>query len=395
MGGRGRNNASRANQTSHYGIMGGLAPSNGEQGRKRYMLNRAINRHRIPLMPIPGLKLMKDEQLLSVNPTSSGGIGLSKVLINRRIGPCGGGSNRSNRKKHLPAMLSMLETAGPLSMREPIDPTWKTDVLETLLENADLPDLIPPYIYLVPGCGLVNDPSAIYFLLYPRFPTSDGGYYEFAEGVAYYIHSLFTNEHAPWEFTVRMPGDGVAPDLFQRNTYSLLRKVNPDGTTTTVPTVSAAVLRTTMRQKYRAAAFGCIQPLTGKGIHLSNIAIGGLKDGTVSIELDIRWDLSTQAYPDIKISFALPPHLSQFQSTFNPFQSLKGQGIKAPDTAFLTGIYLDIPTGLNYFVTTFCGYGCTMPDPPSTYAFTAKLKEDALYQRRQDAPHLPSAISKV
>jgi transglutaminase-like putative cysteine protease len=36
MGGKGKNNASRSNQTTHFGIMGGLAPStNVAQGEKQ------------------------------------------------------------------------------------------------------------------------------------------------------------------------------------------------------------------------------------------------------------------------------------------------------------------------------------------------------------------------
>ena len=61
MGGKAKNNASRSNQTSHYGIMGGLAPSiNIAQGVKRFRLRRARNKQTIPLMPVPGLNYMKE-----------------------------------------------------------------------------------------------------------------------------------------------------------------------------------------------------------------------------------------------------------------------------------------------------------------------------------------------
>ena len=94
MGGKGKNNASRTNQTSHFGIMGGLAPStNIAQGVKRFRLRRARNRQTIPLMPGPGLAFMREHGILSVNPAGSGGIGLTKVLVDRSMGPCncGGG----------------------------------------------------------------------------------------------------------------------------------------------------------------------------------------------------------------------------------------------------------------------------------------------------------------
>ena len=94
MGGKGKNNAARSNQTSHYGIMGGLAPStNLPQGVKRFRLRRARNKQTIPLMPVPGLDYMKEYDLLSRNPAGSGGVGLTKVLVDRSMGPCncGGG----------------------------------------------------------------------------------------------------------------------------------------------------------------------------------------------------------------------------------------------------------------------------------------------------------------
>ena len=93
MGGKGKNNASRSNQTTHFGIMGGLAPStNVAQGVKRFRLRRARNKQTIPLMPIPGLQYMKEKDILSKNPAGSGGVGLSKVLVDRAIGPCNCGA---------------------------------------------------------------------------------------------------------------------------------------------------------------------------------------------------------------------------------------------------------------------------------------------------------------
>ena len=94
MGGKAKNNASRSNQITHFGVMGGLAPStNVAQGVKRFRLRRARNKQTIPLMPIPGLQYMKEKDILSKNPAGSGGVGLSKVLVDRAMGPCncGGG----------------------------------------------------------------------------------------------------------------------------------------------------------------------------------------------------------------------------------------------------------------------------------------------------------------
>ena len=89
MGGKSRYNAMRSNQTEHFGIMGGLAPStNVAQGVRRWRLKRARNRQTIPLMPIPGLQYMKEHDILSKNPAGSGGVGLTALLSHRAIGPC-------------------------------------------------------------------------------------------------------------------------------------------------------------------------------------------------------------------------------------------------------------------------------------------------------------------
>ena len=76
-----RNAASLTNQTSIFGIMGGLAPStNIAQGVKRFRLRRARNRQTIPLKPGPGLEYMRRKGILSVNPQASGGVG-KRVLL--------------------------------------------------------------------------------------------------------------------------------------------------------------------------------------------------------------------------------------------------------------------------------------------------------------------------
>ena len=94
MGGRGKNNASRSNQTSHYGIMGGLAPStNINSGVRRFRLRRARNKQTIPLGAGPGLEFMRENGLLSKNPAGSGGVGLTAVLVERSIGSHGDGDD--------------------------------------------------------------------------------------------------------------------------------------------------------------------------------------------------------------------------------------------------------------------------------------------------------------
>ena len=97
MGGRGKNNASRSNQTSHYGIMGGLAPStNINSGVRRFRLRRARNKQTIPLGAGPGLEFMRKNGLLSKNPAGSGGVGLTAVLVERSIGTHGDGDDGFN-----------------------------------------------------------------------------------------------------------------------------------------------------------------------------------------------------------------------------------------------------------------------------------------------------------
>lgn len=77
--------ASTTNQTSIFGVMGGLAPNGG---RKRFMFRSARNRQNIPLRPDAGLSYMERNGLLSTNPTGSGGVGLTRLLVDRSLGPC-------------------------------------------------------------------------------------------------------------------------------------------------------------------------------------------------------------------------------------------------------------------------------------------------------------------
>jgi hypothetical protein len=84
-----RHQSSMVSQTTHYGEMGGLAPTtNIPVGVKLYRLRRARNKQTIPTAPISGLEFMKLHDMLSKNPAGSGGIGHTKVLVNRAMGPC-------------------------------------------------------------------------------------------------------------------------------------------------------------------------------------------------------------------------------------------------------------------------------------------------------------------
>ena len=134
-GRKGKNNASRSNKTSHYGIMGGLAPStNIAQGVKRFRLRRARNQQVIPLMPIPGLQYMKDKNILSKNPAGSGGVGLTKVMVDRSMGPCNCGIG-----KHGAEAARKTESLGgtqDLGASTPDDPTC---TINSTLDVAFIP----------------------------------------------------------------------------------------------------------------------------------------------------------------------------------------------------------------------------------------------------------------
>ena len=77
---RARNVASLTNQTTIYGIMGGLAPRARIMANQSAIRNKARNQQTIPLKPIPGLAYMKGgnpmgRYMLSRNPQCSGGVG--------------------------------------------------------------------------------------------------------------------------------------------------------------------------------------------------------------------------------------------------------------------------------------------------------------------------------
>lgn len=98
--------SSMTNQTSHFGIMGGLAPSVGlASGARMFRLRRGKNKQQIPTGSVPGLQHMKEHDILSKNPAGSGGIGLTKVLVDRSMGPCNCGA---------PGVQAAAVTASPL-----------------------------------------------------------------------------------------------------------------------------------------------------------------------------------------------------------------------------------------------------------------------------------------
>ena len=81
-----RYQSSVVSQTSHYGEMGGVAPTaNIPVGVKQHRLRRARNRQTIPTAPISGLEFMKLHDLLSKNPAGSGGIGYTRLIVSRAL----------------------------------------------------------------------------------------------------------------------------------------------------------------------------------------------------------------------------------------------------------------------------------------------------------------------
>ena len=77
---RARNVASLTNQTSIFGIMGGVAPRSRIAANQSAMRNKARNHQTIPLAPAAGLRYMQGDNpmgryMLSRNPQCSGGVG--------------------------------------------------------------------------------------------------------------------------------------------------------------------------------------------------------------------------------------------------------------------------------------------------------------------------------
>ena len=78
-----RNAASISNNTKIYGIMGGLAPLQVPNSVIVALGHRASTKQVIPLAPGPALSYMKKNNLLSVNPQASGGIGRRVLMFSR------------------------------------------------------------------------------------------------------------------------------------------------------------------------------------------------------------------------------------------------------------------------------------------------------------------------
>jgi len=73
-GGKGTHNASRSNQTSHFGIMGGIPRMSGHKASILHRLQRNTGSP-IPIGAVAGRAYMVGRGLLSVNPQGSGGVG--------------------------------------------------------------------------------------------------------------------------------------------------------------------------------------------------------------------------------------------------------------------------------------------------------------------------------
>ena len=86
-----RYQASLTNQTSHFAIMGGLGASIGDRARGRSRGGgggvpsiRRRNTLITPYAPDVSLPFMRRNNLLSVNPAGSGGVGKRSLIIGRQ-----------------------------------------------------------------------------------------------------------------------------------------------------------------------------------------------------------------------------------------------------------------------------------------------------------------------
>lgn len=81
-----RHQASLSNQTSHFGIMGGVpSRTNKRVSSIRALLIRSTSSLAdLPVRPGPGLAYMRKKHILSVNPQASGGVG-KRVLLYSRV----------------------------------------------------------------------------------------------------------------------------------------------------------------------------------------------------------------------------------------------------------------------------------------------------------------------
>ena len=82
---RARNAASIANSTKIYGIMGGtVTPGNHRWSVRTSIYNQSTVCNCIPPGPKAGFEYMKKNQLLSVNPQCTGGVGKKMLMMCRR-----------------------------------------------------------------------------------------------------------------------------------------------------------------------------------------------------------------------------------------------------------------------------------------------------------------------
>ena len=81
-----RNAASITNNTNVYGIMGGSVSKIGKLALlyRGCSSGRYATCNKIPLTPVAGLEYMRANNLLSVNPLASGGVGKRSTLILNR-----------------------------------------------------------------------------------------------------------------------------------------------------------------------------------------------------------------------------------------------------------------------------------------------------------------------
>ena len=81
-----RNVSSITNNTKIYGVMGGTGPKIGKLAllSGNCLSTRYPSCNKIPLTPVAGLEYMRANNLLSVNPLASGGVGKRTTLILNR-----------------------------------------------------------------------------------------------------------------------------------------------------------------------------------------------------------------------------------------------------------------------------------------------------------------------
>ena len=168
MSGKARNNASRSNQTTHFGIMGGLGPSVGSG--QQFMLRRARNIQRIPPGAVEGKEYMIDHDILSKNPAGSGKIGRSALLVQRVQGPCNclGAPSTLGYANSLSASAGLAASAGAPST------LGGTDSLSA--------SAVAPCQARLPGCHTTTDPADPTYQASETICQKRGGYFCESDG---------------------------------------------------------------------------------------------------------------------------------------------------------------------------------------------------------------------